>query len=58
MSPRTVRPKLDNPKSARITIRLDTSTVEFLDQYCQEHKIDKAEAIRLGIDKLRSETQK
>lgn len=58
MSPRMGRPKLDNPKSKKITIRIHESTDEFLNKYCKEHGIDKAEAIRLGIEKLKSDTEK
>lgn len=52
------RPKLDNPKSKKITIRIHKSTDEFLNKYCKEHDVDKAEAIRLGIEKLKSDTKK
>ena len=55
MSPRTGRPKIENPKSERITIRLDSETFEKLTAYCKQEKIDKAEAVRRGINKLTSE---
>lgn len=55
MSPRTGRPKSENPKNERITIRLDSNTFKKLSAYCAKEKIDKAEAIRRGIDKLMSE---
>lgn len=57
MSPRTGRPKIDNPKSERITIRLDAETFEKLIAYCKQEQIDKAEAVRRGIDKLMSESK-
>ena len=57
MSPRTGRPKSENPKSERITIRLDTETFEKLIAYCKRENIDKAEAVRRGIDKLMSESK-
>ena len=55
MSPRTGRPKIENPKNERITIRLDSDTLKKLNAYCAKEKIDKAEAVRRGIDKLTSE---
>lgn len=55
MSPRTGRPKIENPKSERITVRLDNESVETLNAYCNEKKVEKAEAIRRGISKLKSE---
>ena len=55
MSPRTGRPKIDNPKKERITVRLDNESVETLDAYCEQKNVDKAEAIRIGIRKLKSE---
>ena len=58
MSPRTGRPKIDNPKSERITIRLDDERVSTLQQYCEQEQIEKAEAIRRGIDKLKVDIKK
>ena len=52
MSPRTGRPKAENPKSNDLKVRIDTETVEKLDAYCLEHKITRAEAIRQGIKLL------
>lgn len=52
MSPRTGRPPIENPKSDRITVRLDKSCSEILEKYCEKEKIEKAEAIRRGIKKL------
>lgn len=55
MSPKTGRPKVDNPKSNRFSIRLDTVMLEKLDNYCKEHNIKRAEAIRKGIELLLSQ---
>ena len=46
------RPKSDNPKSNRITIRLDNETYEMLERYCKKKQIEKSEAIRKGIKHL------
>ena len=58
MSPRTGRPKSDNPKSDRITIRLDNEHSQMVQKYCEQEKVEKAEAIRRGIQKLKSEIKK
>ena len=58
MSPRTGRPKIDNPKSDRITVRLDSERVCTLKQYCEQEQIERGEAIRRGIDKLKVDIKK
>ena len=58
MSPRTGRPKSDNPKSNPIHVRLDNETQEILEKYCQQEDIPKTEGIRRGIYKLKSEIKK
>lgn len=58
MSPRTGRPKSDNSKSERITVRLDSESSNTLKEYCKQENIEKAEAVRRGISKLRSEIKK
>lgn len=52
MSPRTGRPKVDEPKDIRFSIRIDKDTNKRLDAYCEEKNINKAEAIRKGIHLL------
>ena len=52
MSPRTGRPKVGNPKDMRFSIRIDAETNRMLDKYCEMKKINKAEAIRQGIQLL------
>ena len=39
----------DNPKTINITIRLDNATNKALNEYCKEHGILRAEAIRRAI---------
>lgn len=46
------RPKSDNPKASRFSIRLDAETEKQLLEYCQKHNITKGEAIRRGIHLL------
>lgn len=52
MSPRTGRPKADNPKGINLTIRLDQETAARLQEYCTMHGISRGEAIRHGINLL------
>lgn len=47
------RPKSDNPKSEKITVRLDKEHSEILKVYCEKEKVEKAEAVRRGIKKLK-----
>lgn len=58
MSPRTGRPKIDNPKTNPIHVRLDNESVKILETYCKQEKIAKTEGIRRGIEKLRSDIKK
>ena len=46
------RPKADNPKDIRYSIRLDAETEKALIKYCEKHNITKGEAIRQGINLL------
>lgn len=52
MSPRTGRPKLDDPKINRTSVSLDRETLVKLEAYCQTHGVSKGEAIRRGIHLL------
>jgi len=58
MSPRTGRPKIDNPKSERITVRLDNESSMILNEYCKQKGVEKADAVRIGISKLKSDIKK
>lgn len=58
MSPRTGRPKSDNPKSEAIHVRLDKETNEILNNYCEQEKIAKTEGIRRGIHRLEADIKK
>lgn len=41
-----------SPKTNKITVRLDDSTLTKLDKYCKKETVSRAEGIRRGIDKL------
>ena len=55
MSPRTGRPKAENPKCVNYSIRLDVGTEQRLRAYCEKHNITRGEAIRRGIELLLGE---
>jgi len=57
MSPRTGRPT-DNPKKERITVRLDEKSSKILEDYCIQEAVEKAEAIRRGIERLEPDIKK
>lgn len=52
------RPKADNPKTSRFSIRLDIETEKQLEKYCEEHGISKGEAVRRGIEILLTKKKK
>lgn len=58
MSPRTGRPKADNPKNERIGVRLDGETVKKLDEVTEARKTTRSEVIREGIEKVYSDMKK
>lgn len=57
MSPRTGRPT-DNPKSNKITVRLDEESTRIMKQYCEQESIEKAEAVRRGLKRLEADIKK
>ena len=44
--------KMGNPKSTKITIRVDNDTVDKIENYCKKNKLSKSELIRKLIEKL------
>ncbi len=57
MSPRTGRPKEENPKNVDVKIRIDEQTNFKLLDYCSKHQITRVEAIRQGIHLILKETK-
>lgn len=55
MSPRTGRPKSENPKSTQLAVRLDEETLEKLDEVAKVNSETRVQTIRRGIEKLYSE---
>ena len=58
MSPRTGRPKSENPKGDFVGVRLDKLTVEKLDEVVKLKKSNRSEIIREGIELIYSDTKK
>lgn len=58
MSPRTGRPKSDNPKRKQLGVRLDKEELEKLDSVAEYYNETRTESIRRGIEKLYSEIKK
>lgn len=52
MSPRTGRPKSDNPKNIDVKIRFDKQSHDKLMEYCEKNGLTRTEAIRKAVDLL------
>lgn len=52
VSPRTGRPKVENPITKRFSVCFDEETLKQLDAYCEKHSISRSTAIRKGIHLL------
>ena len=52
MSPRTGRPKVDNPKNIEVKVRFVESVNQRLLAYCKKHGVTRAEAVRQAVDLL------
>lgn len=55
MSPRTGRPKLENPKTVEVKARIDEKTNEKLESYCKKNETTKTEVVRKGIELVLNE---
>lgn len=58
MSPRTGRPKAENPKDVDIKVRIDDDTNKKLLAYCEAHSLTRAEAMRRGLSLLLAQNKK
>ena len=52
MSPRTGRPKSNNPKCVDIKVRIDEDINKKLLEYCKMNNLTRAAAIRKGIEEI------
>ena len=48
-------PKTDNPKLYRMAVKYDEECKQILDEYCMQENVNKMEAARRGIKKLKSD---
>lgn len=55
MSPRTGRPKSDNPKVKQLGVRFDADALEKLDILTAYYNETRVEILRRGVEKLYSE---
>lgn len=53
MSPRTGRPKSDNPMNDRLYIRVTKEEKEEINRFSKEHGCTLLELIRIGIEKVK-----
>ncbi len=53
MSPRTGRPKTDNPMSERLHIRISPQEKEEIMKFASEYGYTLLELIRIGIEKVK-----
>ncbi len=58
MSPRTGRPKSDNPKAVQLAVRLDNDTLQKLDAVAKFNSETRVQTLRRGIEKLYLELPK
>ncbi len=56
--PKKVGRPTDNPKPDRITVRLDAEAKLTLEKYCEQEHVERNEAVRRGIKKLRADIKK
>ncbi|MCL2851930.1 MAG: hypothetical protein FWE20_02685 [Defluviitaleaceae bacterium] len=49
------RPFAENPKSQKLTVRVDNSEIRILDDYCQRENVSRADGVRNGIRLLQDE---
>lgn len=58
MSPKTGRPKIENPKDTMLRVRLDDVYCEKLDKCAKSLNLSKSEVVRKGIDLVEQSIKK
>ncbi len=48
----------DNPKPYQLTVKYDEECKQILKEYCEQENVNKMEAARRGIKKLRNDLKK
>ena len=46
------RPKVEDPKDYRFSVRFKTEQIKKIDAYARKHGMKRAEVIRYGVEKL------
>ena len=49
---RTGRPKLDDPRGNKISVRFSQAQLARLLAYCEKHRLNKAQALMKGFEEL------
>ena len=57
MSPRTGRPKTDNPLTVEVKARIDIKTNKKLNDYCKRNNMTRTDVVRKGIEKVIGEKE-
>ena len=57
MGPKMGQPKLDNPNSIKLSIRINALLNDRLERYCKKYSLSKGEVIRKGIEKILAESE-
>ena len=57
MSPKTGRPKAENPLVIEVKARIDVKTYENLKDYCKRNNLTKTDVVRKGIEKVLGEKE-
>lgn len=58
MSPRTGRPKIENPKTKQLGVRFNDEDLKKLDALTEHYKETRVEVLRRGVNRLYSELDK
>lgn len=58
MSPKTGRPKAENPKDTMLRVRMDAKTIEKLDRCAKALETTRSDVVRRGIDLVDERTKK
>lgn len=57
MSPRTGRPKTNNPLTVEVKARIDKETNKRLNAYCEANGVTRTDVVRKGIEKVLDEKE-
>ncbi len=58
MSAKMGRPKLDNPNSIKLSIRISENLNKELELFCSKNGVSRGEVVRKGLEKILAENKK